>query len=235
MKAVLILSGGMDSTVAAYHLLNMGVEVICLSFDYGQKHVKELEAASRTCQELGLPHLVVPLAAQLKTLLGGSSLTDDSIDIPEGHYADDNMKSTVVPNRNMIMLALAAGYAISNGADTIAYGAHAGDHAIYPDCRPEFAAAMERALLLCDYTPLKLIAPFMDMHKGQICAYGDSLGANFANTWTCYKGGEEPCGVCGSCVERAEAFEYANIPDPLVKADGTEESMADAQEDGGEA
>lgn len=214
-KAVLILSGGMDSTTLAYDLVAKGVEVHCLSFNYGQKHSRELQGAAVTCQKLGLSHQIVDLSEQLSPLLD-SALTRSDQAVPEGHYADENMKATVVPNRNMIMLSIAAGYAISIGADAVAYAAHAGDHAIYPDCRPRFREAMQNVLDVCHFTPIELSTPYIDIDKGQICAIGRDLGVPYEDSWTCYKGQEAPCGVCGACVERAEAFQFAGIVDPLV-------------------
>lgn len=217
-KIVAILSGGMDSTTLVYQLVRQGLEVACLSFDYGQRHVKELEAARRTTQKLRLEHIIIPFGTEMKYLVSKSALTDTNQEVPQGHYAAENMKATVVPNRNMIMLALAAGYAITFGAKKLAYGAHAGDHAIYPDCRPEFAEAMTKALLLCHFDGgIQLIAPFMNITKSDICIIGLNLRVPYEDTWTCYAGLDKPCGVCGSCVERAEAFEFAGIIDPLLQ------------------
>ena len=208
MKIVAILSGGMDSTTMVYDLISQGHVVSCLSFDYGQKHSKELLCAKKTCEKLAIDHKIVPLS--IRDLISNSALTSDE-SVPEGHYADENMKRTVVPNRNMVMLSLAAAYAINIGAEAVAYGAHAGDHTIYPDCRPEFYNAMAAAFLLCDFKPLQFIAPYMDIDKGDIAVIGKSLGVPYEDTWTCYKGEEKPCGVCGACVERAEAMVKAGL------------------------
>lgn len=217
-KVLLILSGGMDSTTMLYWFLYQGYEVHTLSFNYGQKHVRELDAASKTCAKLNIPHKVIPFTDDLKSLICNSALTDTAQDIPEGHYAAPNMKETVVPNRNMIMLALAAGYAISNGIGKLAYAAHSGDHAIYPDCRPEFGDAMKTVLRLCHFDDgIELMTPFMAMNKNDICAIGTELKVPYEDTWTCYKGGVVPCGCCGACVERAEAFAFVNRKDPLVE------------------
>jgi 7-cyano-7-deazaguanine synthase len=213
-KTVIILSGGMDSTTMVYFLKNKGHELHAISFDYGQRHSRELIKAMVTCTKLGITHELVDLQS-LTHLISNSSLTSDT-PVPEGHYADENMKSTVVPNRNMIMLSIAAGYAINIGATAVAYGAHAGDHAIYPDCRPTFGVAMANAFNLCDFNELELLTPFMDITKNDICEIGKTLGVPFEDTWTCYKGLDVPCGVCGACVERTEAFEYVGIVDPLV-------------------
>jgi 7-cyano-7-deazaguanine synthase len=215
---VLILSGGMDSTTLLYWLLKKGHAVHALSFNYGQKHVKELEKAATTCKKLNIPHRIIPFTDDLKALVCNSALTDAGQSIPEGHYEAPNMKQTVVPNRNMIMLALAAGYAISNGIKILAYAAHSGDHAIYPDCRPEFADAMKTALELCHFDGgIELWVPFMNINKNDICAIGKELSVPYEDTWTCYVGAEEPCGKCGACQEREEAFAFAGIPDPLIK------------------
>ena len=213
-KAVIILSGGMDSTTLAYDLHSRGYKLFALSFDYGQRHVKELQMAMITTHKLGIPHEIVDLSG-LAPLLA-SALTSSDIEVPEGHYADDNMKATVVPNRNMIMLSIAIGYAITVGADTVAYGAHSGDHAIYPDCREEFVQAMQGAAGLCHFEPVTLWAPYIHINKNDIAILGKHLKVPYADSWTCYKGQEKPCGVCGSCVERSEAFKYALMEDPLL-------------------
>jgi 7-cyano-7-deazaguanine synthase len=213
MKAVVLFSGGLDSTVLASHLLSKGAEVRLLSIDYGQRHAKELAHGKALATHMNLPRKSL-LLPDLGDILGGSSLTDDSVELPEGHYAEESMKATVVPNRNMILLALAGGYALSSGFDTIAYAAHAGDHAIYPDCRPEFAEAMEKALGLADWKDLNLYRPFVDMTKADLVKLGEELGSPLGMTWSCYAGMDNHCGKCGTCVERKEAFELAKVPDP---------------------
>lgn len=215
-KAVIILSGGMDSTTLAYDLHSRGYELHALSFNYGQKHSKELERAKITCAKLNIPHTVVPFGEDMKWLINRSALTNDQWEVPEGHYAAPNMKQTVVPNRNMIMLALATGYAITIDAEYVAYGAHAGDHAIYPDCRPEFMRSMGNVMELCHFTPVFLLAPYMYITKNDICVRGAQLQVPYEDTWTCYVGADKPCGKCGACQERAEAFAFAGIPDPLL-------------------
>jgi len=211
-KAVQILSGGMDSVTLLYHLRALGYEVHALSFDYGQRHKKELDYARAICAELGVPHHVVDLSS-VNGLLKGSALTDD-VDVPEGHYADENMKATVVPNRNMIMLSVAVGHAVSIGAGDVFFGAHAGDHAIYPDCRKEFVAALSAVTMIANYQPVAVFAPFIDMDKGDIALRGKELGVPYDKTWTCYKGLERHCGKCGACSERIEAMEKAGITEP---------------------
>lgn len=208
----------MDSTVLLYHLKAAGYGVTALSIDYGQRHRKELESARAICELNGLKHEIGDLRG-ITHLLGGSSLTDDQIDIPEGHYADENMKVTVVPNRNMIMLSIAIGYAITLRAPYVAYGAHAGDHTIYPDCRPEFASAINTAAMLADWHQVELLRPFIRMTKAEIARRGAELNVPFEMTWSCYVGGEFHCGKCGTCVERREAFQLAHIADPTKYED----------------
>jgi 7-cyano-7-deazaguanine synthase len=213
MKALVLFSGGLDSTVLATQMKQEATETRLLSIDYGQRHAKELDHSQKVADHLGLVHEILKLP-QLGQILGGSSLIDKSITLPEGHYAEESMKSTVVPNRNMILLALAGGHALSLGFDTIAYAAHAGDHTIYPDCRPEFADAMNKALGLADWNDLNLHRPYVEMTKSDLVSLGEELNAPLQLTWSCYAGGEIHCGKCGTCVERKEAFALANIPDP---------------------
>ena len=213
MKALVLFSGGLDSTVLATQMKRDAEETRLLSINYGQRHAKELNHSQRVAKHLDLPHEILNLS-QLGAILGGSSLTDKSLALPEGHYAEESMKSTVVPNRNMILLALAGGHALSLGFDTIAYAAHAGDHTIYPDCRPAFADAMDRAFGLADWNTLSLHRPFVDMTKSDLVSLGTELNAPLHLTWSCYAGNEIHCGKCGTCVERKEAFALANVPDP---------------------
>ena len=211
-KLVAIYSGGMDSTVLLYHLRSQSYDVRALSIDYGQRHRKELDSARAICRMMDIPHEVADLRG-ITHLLKGGSLTDSDIDVPEGHYAEESMKATVVPNRNMIMLSVAIGHAIALGAQFVAYGAHTGDHTIYPDCRPEFAAALNTAALLADWHQVELLRPFIRLTKAEIAKRGAELNVPFEMTWSCYKGGERHCGLCGTCVERAEAFNLAGLPD----------------------
>ena len=217
MKSLVVHSGGMDSTVLLYQLLQAGDEVKALSINYGQRHSRELEAARALCAELGVEHRVADLSG-LSDLLAGSALTSSDIEVPEGHYAEDNMKATVVPNRNMILLSVAAGWAISSKYDRIAYAAHSGDHAIYPDCRNEFAEALDGAIRLADWHEVSLYRPFVDMTKADIVSVGAKLGVPFEKTWSCYKGQDLHCGRCGTCVERREAFYLAGVEDPTTYA-----------------
>ena len=213
MKAVVLFSGGLDSTVVVQQLIHDQASVRLLSINYGQRHKKELSHSSRIATSMNLPHRILDLP-DLAELLSGSSLTDSSVELPEGHYAEESMKSTVVPNRNMILLAMAAGYALSIDFDTVAYAAHAGDHTIYPDCRPVFADAMQNALQLADWKDLRLHRPFVNLTKAELVRIGAKLGAPLHLTWSCYAGEESHCGKCGTCVERKEAFEVAKITDP---------------------
>lgn len=215
MKSVIIYSGGLDSTVLLYHLIDAGHSLSALSINYGQRHCCELSAAKRICEACGVHHATADLSA-IQPLLAGSSLTSPEIEVAEGHYTEASMKSTVVPNRNMIFLALATGHALSIGAGQVAYAAHSGDHAIYPDCRNEFADAMAAAMALADWKTVELSRPFVDWTKADIVARGQQLQVPFADTWSCYKGGDLHCGRCGTCIERREAFDLAEVPDPTI-------------------
>lgn len=219
-KAVIIISGGMDSATLLYHYLKNGYEVHAISFDYGQRHSREVVYAGLMCKSLGVEHKIITLP--IAELLTGSSQTDMSVEVPEGHYADENMKKTVVPNRNMVMLAIAGSWAVSLKADILGYGAHAGDHTIYPDCRESFIGPMELAFENCDWHKVKLEAPFVLLTKGDIAKVGYALGVPFDKTWTCYKGLELHCGKCGACQERKEAFVTAGIEDPTAYVDTKE-------------
>lgn len=212
-KVVLIMSGGLDSTTLLYELLNKAKDVCPISFDYGQRHAREIDMAQKTCEKVGIDHTIVDLSG-LGGILGNNALTG-KIEVPEGHYEGENMKLTVVPNRNMIMLSVAIGYAINIGANHVYYGAHAGDHAIYPDCRPEFVQAIQNVAELCHYDPIHVHAPYLYIRKDEIVALGLDLGVDYALTLTCYKGNEKACGQCGSCVERLEAFEINKAKDPI--------------------
>ncbi|MBA6233769.1 MULTISPECIES: 7-cyano-7-deazaguanine synthase QueC [unclassified Colwellia] len=212
-KVVVIYSGGMDSFTVLNRALHDGKEVFALTFDYGQRHVKEIEYASTVCQSLNVNHKVIDISS-INQLLAGSSLTDD-IDIPQGHYEAESMKSTVVPNRNMILLSLAVGYAVSVGASQVYYGAHSGDHAIYPDCRPEFVMKMNEVCKIANYESVEIFSPYLTVTKSDILTDGLKMGLKYDNTWTCYNGREKACGQCGACQERLEAFSDNNMTDPL--------------------
>lgn len=214
MKIVLLLSGGLDSTTALYHLKAEGHEVLGLAIDYGQRHSKEILRAQEIARLSDIRFEVADLSSMRK-FLSSSSQTSD-IPVPEGHYTENSMKLTVVPNRNMIMLSAAAGWAVNTRSDAVAYAAHSGDHTIYPDCRPEFIAAMNQAMKLCDWHSVELITPFVNWSKSQIVRRAYELKVPLELTWSCYKGGVEHCGKCGTCVERREAFLLAGIKDPTV-------------------
>ena len=217
MKSIVVHSGGMDSSVLLYQLVNAGVEVKTISIDYGQRHKKEIQLAREMANSLGIEHQVADLTS-ITHLLAGSALTSPEIEVPEGHYAEDNMKATVVPNRNMILLAVATGWAVSQKFDQVAYAAHSGDHAIYPDCRTEFADVLGQAIEMADWQKVSLFRPFVDITKADVVKIGHELGVPFEKTWSCYKGEDLHCGKCGTCVERREAFHLAGVEDPTEYA-----------------
>jgi 7-cyano-7-deazaguanine synthase len=223
-RGVVIISGGMDSVSLAHMLHKQGNELYLLSFNYGQRHSKEIAYAKACAEDLGCLWQEVDLT-NVGSLLKGSALTDD-VSVPDGHYTWDTMKITVVPNRNAIMLAIATGVAVSWGANFVATGVHAGDHRIYPDCRPEFIYSMSDAMVLgteeFSVPGFKIIAPFVYSTKAQIASIGEESGVDFAKTWSCYKGGEIHCGTCGTCYERREALSLAGIVDPTEYINNTE-------------
>ena len=214
MKIILIYSGGLDSTVLLAKLLSEGNEVKCLSVNYGQRHSRELESAKAICAKLGVEHRIVDLSC-LKPLLGGSSQTDDNVPVPHGHYAAENMRLTVVPNRNALMLSVAFAWAISLKYDAVAYAAHAGDHAVYPDCREEFTKPFAEAMWNADWHAVELKRPFIGITKADIARIGHSIGADedMAASYSCYEGKQAHCGLCGTCQERRSAFRDAGVPD----------------------
>jgi len=214
MKTIVICSGGLDSVSLAYKIASENALHSLLSFDYGQRHKKELAYAARAAKALDVPHQVIDISA-IGASLTGSALTDD-IDVPDGHYAEDSMKITVVPNRNAIMLSVAFGVAAAQNADAVATAVHGGDHFIYPDCRPGFIDAFQTMQneALDGYASVKLHTPFVHGSKADIVTAGAAHNTPFADTWSCYKGGENHCGRCGTCVERREAFALAGVTDP---------------------
>ncbi len=219
MKTIVICSGGMDS-VALAHIVARDYELTRLvSFDYGQRHRKELDFAAQAAKRLNVPHQIIDMRG-IGAALTGSALTDD-IDVPDGHYAEETMKITVVPNRNAIMLTIAFGVAAANGDDAVATAVHGGDHFIYPDCRPAFTESFEAMQMaaLDGYANVKLFTPFVHKSKADIATEGAAAQTPFKDTWSCYKGGENHCGRCGTCVERREAFDLAGIPDPTLYDD----------------
>ena len=217
-KAVAIVSGGIDSVTLAYLLKAQGYDLHLLAFDYGQRHVKELNYARLCAERLNAAFDLIDLSS-FGRLLKGSALTDD-IPVPHGHYAAPTMAITIVPNRNAIMLALAYGVGVAENAEIVATGVHAGDHFVYPDCRPAFIESFDTMQRLavegCGNPQLRLHAPFVNIAKRDIVAIGAIHGVPFDDTWSCYEGGELHCGRCGTCVERIEAFELAGVPDPTI-------------------
>ena len=211
--SVIIVSGGMDSITLLY---DMCARIsLAVTFDYGSKHnAREIPFARLHCERLGIEHLVIPLDFMLTYFK--SSLLKGGEEIPEGHYAADNMKSTVVPFRNGIMLSIAAGIAESRGLKYVMMANHSGDHSIYPDCTPQFVSAMSQATKAGTYPGIELLVPYTNISKGDIARRGKALGIDYAETWSCYKGGERHCGRCGTCEERREALAEAGIDDPTV-------------------
>ncbi len=200
----------MDSTTLLYD--RRDEIALAISFDYGSNHnAREIAYAEMHCKRLGIEHITIPLDFMHKYFR--SSLLEGADAIPEGHYADENMKSTVVPFRNGIMLAVAAGVAESRNLTKLLIANHGGDHTIYPDCRPEFISAMDSATNAGTYVGVRVVAPYTNITKGDIARIGKKLGIDYAETWSCYKGGEKHCGKCGTCVERKEALAYAGIED----------------------
>ena len=213
MKVCVLLSGGMDSVTALHHAAREHDVVSALSFDYGSKHnASEIPCAQWHAAQLGVPHTVIALPFVNEHF--ASDLLQSGGDIPDGHYAEENMKRTVVPFRNGIMLSIAAGFAESRGAEGLVIAAHSGDHAIYPDCREPFMQAMSDAIRLGTYVEIEVLRPFINTDKTGIARLGAELAVDFARTWSCYKGGAIHCGTCGTCVERREAFLLAGIADP---------------------
>ena len=215
MNVVVLCSGGMDSVTALYWAAREHAVAAVASFDYGAKHNhREIPFAAEHAARLGARHEVIAL--DFINRLFASDLLQSGGAIPEGHYAAENMKQTVVPFRNAIMLSIACGFAESVGAEGLVIAAHGGDHAIYPDCREDFMRAMGDAMRLGTYAEVKLLRPFIALSKSQIAAEGARLGVDFARTWSCYKGGAVHCGKCGTCVERREAFALAGLIDPTA-------------------
>lgn len=242
-RALVVVSGGLDSTTLLHAVINgnPGADITTLSFYYGQRHWKELGFASATAEQLGVGHAVVDISNITAFLDAGqgSSLIDNETDVPEGHYAEENMKATVVPNRNMIMASIAAGHAVAIGAQALYMGVHAGDHFIYPDCRPRFFDALNAAIVFGNEGfgaieetpegtyPIDFVrTPFLNKSKADIALDALRMGVPLESTWSCYKGGKIHCGKCGTCVERLEAIDTAQttmgVMGEAVPADNTE-------------
>ena len=212
-NSVIIVSGGMDSITLLYD--HKDEIALGISFDYGSNHnAREIPFAKMHCERLGIKHITINLDFMHQYFK--SSLLDGAEAIPEGHYADDNMKSTVVPFRNGIMLSIAIGIAESNNLDQVFIANHGGDHTIYPDCRPEFINAIDAAATAGTYNNVKVDAPYTKITKSDIARIGKKLGIDYTETWSCYKGGEVHCGKCGTCVERKEALAEAGIEDKTI-------------------
>ncbi|MBU1568274.1 MAG: 7-cyano-7-deazaguanine synthase QueC [Proteobacteria bacterium] len=219
MKTIVVCSGGLDSVTLAHKVAAENQLLGLVSFLYGQRHTKEIDFAAQCADRFGVQHFKIDIS-HLGTLLSGSALTD-AVEVPEGHYAEETMKLTVVPNRNAIMLAIAYGIAAARGVEAVATAVHGGDHFIYPDCRPGFIAAFQamQDLALEGLAQIKLYTPFVSSSKADIVTVGNCLAVPFERTWSCYKGGETHCGRCGTCVERIEAFALAGVVDPTEYMD----------------
>ena len=214
MKVIVICSGGLDSVALAHKMATEQNLTGLVSFNYGQRHRKELDFAAACALRLKVPHHIIDMR-DIGANLTGSALTDN-INVPDGHYAEETMRITVVPNRNAIMFAIAFGVAVSQGAEAVAAAVHGGDHFIYPDCRPGFIDAFQTMQnhALESYANITLLAPYVHAPKSAIVIDGTEHNTPFALTWSCYKGGDRHCGRCGTCVERREAFDLAGVADP---------------------
>ncbi|KND25227.1 7-cyano-7-deazaguanine synthase QueC [Streptomyces acidiscabies] len=218
--AVVVLSGGMDSTTLLAHYAALRFTLVAVTVDYGQRHRKEIDSARRIARHYGAAHHVVDFAG-FGRLLGGSALTDADVAVPDGHFAEDAMRATVVPNRNAVLANIALSVAVARGADTVALGMHAGDHFVYPDCRPAFIDALRHLAAVANegFVVPRIEAPFMTWSKRDIALHGTRLGAPLELSWSCYKGGDIHCGTCGTCYERREAFREADVADPTAYLD----------------
>lgn len=218
MRAVLIFSGGLDSTTLLYKLLADGYLVDALTFNYAQRHKKEIDCAITIARRLNTAHHVIDLSS-LASFLGDSALLGKK-EVPSCHYTEEAARQTVVPNRNMIMLSVAAGYAEAHEIPELFYAAHKNDQTIYPDCRPEFVQALSPAIRLATaWHPVQLRAPFVQMTKADILRMGLKMQVPFELTWSCYRGEDRPCRTCPTCIEREEAFTLNGRIDPLISMD----------------
>jgi len=217
-KVVVVYSGGLDSTVLLTKCIKEFDEVVALNFSYGSKHnVKEREAAHKVCSKLNIELVLVDLP--FVNELFKSDLLKSGGDVPEGHYADESMRRTVVPFRNGIMLSIAVGFAESVGAECVAIATHAGDHAVYKDCLPEFISSMSHTSEIGTYEKIYVYAPFVNITKAEVVAEGLKIEAPFDLSWTCYNGKDRPCLKCSTCEERIGAFYQNNIADPSLTED----------------
>ncbi len=228
MKAVLILSGGIDSSTLLYYLLDEGYDVHALTFYYGQKHSKEIEHSKLIAEEAksrgNVEHRVADISS-IHDLISSGALTGKE-SVPKAFYSEEVQKRTIVPNRNMIMLSIAAGYAVKIGAKEVYYAAHKSDYSIYPDCRKEFVKAFDAAVYLANlWTPVEIKAPFVEMTKDEIVKLGLRLEVPYELTWSCYEGNERPCLSCGTCLERTEAFLINNARDPMLSDEEWERAI----------
>jgi len=220
-RAIVLLSGGLDSSTLLYQLQFEDYDVIGLAVDYGQRHAREIASALAVAEVARVPLMNLQLAAALAPVFAqakSSQVGRNKAEVPHGHYASDAMKTTIVPNRNMLLLALAGALAESVGAGVVAYGAHAGDHPIYPDCRPEFYESCDETLKFATAERVALYAPFGRITKSDIVRRATQLRVPLGLTWSCYEDRDLHCGACGTCVERIEAFRDANVPDPTKYA-----------------
>jgi 7-cyano-7-deazaguanine synthase len=214
VRTLVVCSGGLDSVTLSHKCAIEKTLIHLISFDYGQRHRKELQYAHRCATRLGGSHEIIDIT-DIGRRLTGSALTA-GIEVPDGHYAEETMRSTIVPNRNAIMLTIAFGVAVAKGAEAVAAAVHGGDHFIYPDCRPAFVEAFAKmqCMALDNSAQIAFETPFLRWRKADIVRLGERLGVPFAETWSCYKGGAQHCGRCGTCVERREAFDLAGVEDP---------------------
>jgi 7-cyano-7-deazaguanine synthase len=218
-RAIVIYSGGLDSTTLLYHLRAADWELKALSVDYGQRHrQRELTSAETVCAQLGVERQVLDLRS-LVGFFGKNGLTDLSIAVPEGPYEAATLPLTTVPNRNMVLLSVGIAWAVSLSFEAVAFGAHSGPRTNYPDCSPDFAEAMDRAAHECDDRKISVLAPFVTWDKGDIVRRGAELGVPFDLTWSCYQGGAKHCGQCGTCIDRREAFRKCGLADPVPYGD----------------
>lgn len=222
-RAVVLNSGGMDSTTAVAWARERHNEIRTISFDYGQKHRRELQSAIQVAANYNVRHDIVDLKS-VTQLISTSALTSNA-EVPEGHYEEETMKQTVVPNRNAMMANIAIAVGVSWGAEEVVLGVHAGDHAVYPDCRPQFVNALNSLARIANEgfitKEFGVIAPFVTWTKAQIAKWGVQHNVPYELTWTCYKGGEKHCGRCSTCCERLEAFHIAGYTDPVTYSDRT--------------